>query len=154
MRLRKGALDVNMPERLVRMLNSGFRDQGFEFIWEADFAAKSAADEHWAAAFRRFGGEIIITGDKNIAKRPHQILAFQENELICFFCKHGWATQDLAFKCSHVMTWWIRIQPILQTARPCDCWWIPMALRNVPLEKVNVPHASIAKQAGKIPASL
>jgi hypothetical protein len=142
-KLRKVALDVNMPERLVRMLNSGFRDQGFEFVWEPDFASRSATDEHWATAFRLFGGEIAITGDKNIAKRPHQILAFQENDLICFFCKHDWARQDLTFKCAHVLMWWMRIQVVLETAQPRDCWWIPMALRDIPLERVVVPHAQI-----------
>lgn len=149
MKIRKVALDANVPERLVAMLNSGFRDQGFEFIWEPSFALPNAEDEHWAAAFRRFGGEIIITGDKNIAKRPHQILAFQENDLICFFCEGTWSSQDLTFKCSHILMWWMRIQSYLVTAKAKDCWWIPMSLRDGPLKKVVLPkrllqNASVA----------
>jgi hypothetical protein len=138
-KLIKVALDVNIPQRLVLMLNSGFRDQGYEFIWEPEFAAPNAEDEHWATAFRRFGGSIVITGDKNIAKRPHQIKAFQDNELICFFCERTWSSFDMTFKCSHLLMWWMRIQKILPEAKPRDCWWIPLALRDVPLTKVLVP---------------
>jgi len=148
----KVALDVNIPLRLVRMLNSGFQDQGFEFIWEPEFANAADPDEHWAVAFRRFGGEVVISGDKNIAKRPHQILAFQDNDLICFFCEHTWASQDMTFKCAHLLMWWTRIQAALATAKPKDCWWVPMALRDVPMRKVVLPdgirEAEITRRAG------
>lgn len=142
MKLRKVALDANIPYRLVAMLNSGFKDQGYEFIWEPKFASPSAKDEHWATIFRRFGGEIVITGDKNIAKRPHQILAFKENDLICFFNTNTWAEHDMTFKCAHTMMWWMRIQPILATAKPRDCWWLPMSLRDGTPKEVRIPDGA------------
>lgn len=140
------ALDACIPERVVRMLQSGFGDQGFDFIWEPRFAPGSTPDESWAIAFRRFGGNVVITGDKNIAKRPHQILAFKENGLICFFCQNMWAQQDMTFKCAHILVWWPRIQLQLREARPKDCWWIPMGLRNAPFKEVKVPDSAQKKR--------
>src|SRR5947207_11247735 len=94
--------------------------QGFDFIWEPDFASSSAEDETWAVAFRRFGGEVVITGDKAIARRPHQIMAFKESGLICFFCQKAWAEQDLTFQAVHLCMWWPRIQQQLTSARAGD----------------------------------
>ena len=74
------------------MLTTGFGDQGFEFIYESDFAPADAPDEHWAVAFKRFGGRIVHSADKNIAKKPHQIMAFKENGLICFFLESRWSS--------------------------------------------------------------
>ena len=67
------------------MLQSAFGDQGFEFIWEPQFDVATAKDEHWAVSFSRFGGELVISGDRNIGKRPHQIAAFMDCKLVCFF---------------------------------------------------------------------
>jgi hypothetical protein len=134
----KIALDANIPERAVRMLNSGFKSNGFEFHWEPSFAPASATDEFWATAFKRFGGTVIITGDKNIARRPHQIHAFCACDLICFFCDRHWSQQDLAYQCAHLIRWWPTVQDTLQTAKPKDCWWLPMGLRGE-LKKVQVP---------------
>lgn len=106
MKRTKVALDANIPQRLVRMLQSGFGDQGFEFIWEPEFAAANASDEIWTASFRRFGGHVVLSGDRNLAKRPHQILAFMDNDLIGFFFDKHWCGQDITFKTGHIMLWW------------------------------------------------
>jgi hypothetical protein len=98
------------------MLNSGFRDQGF-------------------------GGEVVISADKNIAKRPHQVLAFKDNGLICFFMQRTWASQDMTFKCAHLMCWWMRIMPQLKAMRPRDCHWVPMTWCDGPLKEVVLPDA-------------
>jgi hypothetical protein len=127
------------------MLNSGFGDQGFEFVWEPEFAPASSEDEFWAVAFKRFGGQIVISGDKNIAKRPHQIAAFKQNGLISFFMLHGWSCMDLTFKVGHTVAWWPRIQNQLHECHAGDAFWVPMALRNVPFKKVEIPDGVIKK---------
>lgn len=146
----KIALDANIPERIVRMLNGGFQNAGFEFHWEPDFAPADATDEFWAVAFQRFGGSVIISGDKNIAKRPHQIKAFCDCNLICFFCTGTWSQNDLPFQTGHLIRWWPEMQAILQTAKPKDCWWLPVGMRGE-FKKVEVPgvHAKTSvKKAG------
>jgi hypothetical protein len=138
------AIDACIPERLVRMLNSGFGDTGYEFVWEPEFAPANADDEFWAVAFKRFGGAIVIFGDKNIAKRPHQIAAFRDSGLISFFMLHGWSNMDLTFKAAHTISWWPKIQAHLAQCQPGDSFWVPMTIRNVPFKKVMVPDG-IAK---------
>lgn len=141
----KVALDVNIPRRVVRMLQTGFGDQGYEFLHEPEFAVANAADEFWALAFKRFGGQIVLSGDKNIAKRPNQILAFKENDLICFFCESRWSEQDHIFKVAHLVYWWPRIQEHLATCQPKDCWWVPMAIHRSDFREVKLPSNVLDK---------
>ena len=135
----KVALDANVPPRLVRMLESGYSGQGFEFLWVPDLVPANTEDEYWAGAFRRFGGQIVVSGDKNIAKKPHQISAFKENDLICFFCDKKWSEQDNTYKASHLIYWWPQIQLKFEESSPKDCWWVPMGIREQPFKPVKVP---------------
>lgn len=150
MKRTKVALDVNIPQRLARLLRTGFADQGFEFIYEKEFAPGNASDEFWAVAFKRFGGAVVISGDKNIAKRPHQILAFKENDLIGFFCESRWAGMDGAYKVAHLIYWWPRIQAQIEKSKPRDCWWVPVAIKPGEFRKVELPshfEAEVRAQA-------
>jgi hypothetical protein len=121
------------------MLETGFAELGYEFIHEPDFAPRTAEDEHWALAFRRFGGEIVVSADKNIAKRPHQIVAFKDNNLICFFCEKTWSQRDHTFKAAHRVYWWPRIHAHLGNCKSKDCWWVPMGIGPLEFREVKVP---------------
>jgi hypothetical protein len=145
----KVALDANVPERLVRLLNSAFGDQGFEFLHEPSFAAATAEDEVWAAAFRRFGGRIAISADRNIAKRPHQLLAFAENGLISFFLDARWHGHDMSFKAAHLILWWPRIYAHCEGCAPKDCWWVPATLREGKFKKAELPSDVQTRQRRK-----
>lgn len=139
MRTRRVAVDVSMPRRLVRMLNTGYGSQGFEFVYESEFAGARAEDEFWATVFRKFGGEVVLSGDKNIAKKLHQVIAFKQNDLICFFCGQRWSNTDVAFKVAHMIYWWPRIQAHLEHCKPGDCFWVPMGIRPGEFRKVTLP---------------
>lgn len=147
MKRAKVAIDTSLPHRLVRMLQTGFGDHGYEFLYVTEFASASSDDEFWASAFRRFGGSIVIAGDKNIARRPHQIEAFKENDLICFFCDKRWASCDGTYKVAHIVYWWPRIENQLQLSKPKDCWWVPMAIAAKEFRKVELPDHAKKKAA-------
>jgi hypothetical protein len=132
------------------MLNTGFGGHGFEFIYENEFAAPNSPDEHWAYSFKRFGGQVVLSGDKNIAKRPHQIIAFKDNDLICFFCEARWASMDLPFKIAHIIYWWPNMQTRIGLSKPGDCWWVPMPIGPGEFRVAEVPidvQANARKQA-------
>lgn len=74
-----------------------------------------------------------------MARRPHQILAFKESELVGFFFERKWAEFDLPFKAAHMMMWWPRIQARFALSKPGDCWWVPAILREHPFTQVELP---------------
>ena len=150
MRREKVAVDVSIPERSARMLNSGFGDLGYEFVYGTEFAAANSLDEFWADSFKKFGGRIVLSGDKNIGRRPHQIAAFKANGLICFFMLKTWASQDLAFKTSHLVAWWPRIQGHLPKCKDGDAYWVPMSMRHTPFKKIEIPHHVLEEATKRI----
>lgn len=131
------------------MLQHGFPKSQYEFLWEPSFANADADDEHWAAIFRKFGGRVIVTGDKNIAKRPHQLEAFREIGLIGFVFDKRWAGADLAHKCASLVHWWHRIGPIAVDASPGDFWWVPMGLSGELRPIPRIAEADRGKGWGK-----
>lgn len=132
------------------MLNAGFKDAGYEFYWEPEFAPPDSTDEFWAAAFQRFGGSVVITGDKNIGRRPHQMLAFQQCQLTCFFCGGSWSGMDLAFKCGHLIRWWPEIRAIIERSEEQKSWWIPAGMQGAFKEvQVGAMMRSLEKQTKK-----
>jgi hypothetical protein len=135
----KVALDANVPPRVVDMLAAGYTDQGFEFYWEPQFAAADAPDEFWAEAFRRFGGRIVISGDKDIARKPHQMMAFIESGMTSFFCQSRWSSMSFGFKAAHLAYWWPKIaEHIERDGRP-SCWWIPLNTSGNALKAAELP---------------
>lgn len=133
------------------MLRGGFGDTGYEFHWEPDFASASAEDEFWASAFQRFGGNVVITADKNIARRPHQMLAFQQCGLQCFFIGSTWSRLDMAFKAAHMMRWWPVIRTHIETEPPTRSWWVPGELRGE-FREVKLDAYIRSQQAKRPPA--
>lgn len=131
------ALDANIPQRIVTLMRAGFTDLGYEFMWEPDFAPANAQDEFWLDAFSRFGGEIVLSADKNIARRPHQLLAFREAKLKGFFFTHNWANQDGWYKVAHLMLWFPRIAAVAKGCKPGDCFWVPAPLQAKEFKTVN-----------------
>ncbi len=131
---------------MVSLLKAGFQDQGYEFFWEPEFAPAKAADEFWADAFRRFGGEIVISADKMIACRPHQIRAFEQNGLKSFFLGRRWQPTTMRYKAAHIMFWWPKIASVALTIPKGQSYWVPIELTDKKLKRAEVPDDAATKK--------
>lgn len=143
------ALDANMPQRLVTLLRAGFQDQGYEFMWEPEFAPGNAPDEFWLDAFQRFGGEIVLTADKNIARRPHQMLAFQQAQLKGFFFTRNWSQKQMRFQAAHALFWWPRIANKARLCKSGEAFWIPAVLQDKEFKEVKWPSSATLERLSK-----
>ncbi|MEQ9640031.1 MAG: hypothetical protein RIM84_08400 [Alphaproteobacteria bacterium] len=136
---RKVAIDEDVTRRVARTLEAAYGDLGYEFIYIADLAGSGAKDEFWAEKFRRFGGEVVLSADKNITRKPHELLAFQGNELICFFMQSPWSRRTGHFKVCHALYWWHWIHKKLPDCRKSDCWQVPIVQTGKGFKKLEVP---------------
>jgi len=91
----KIAIDADIPRKVLNALTALYGSSETAFIWIPDLVPANTPDEFWADKFRQVGGRVTISADKAIAKHPHQILAFQKNELICFFMQPPWSMQRM-----------------------------------------------------------
>lgn len=81
----KVALDFNISQRMVGVLDALYGHHGFEFMHLEKLVPGNTSDPVWADKYKRFGGRIVISGDCRIAYKPHEAIAFIDNGLISFF---------------------------------------------------------------------
>jgi hypothetical protein len=143
------ALDVNVARRIVTLLRAGFHDQGFEFMWEPEFAPHDATDEYWLDVFQKFGGEIVLSADKNIARRPHQMLAFRDTALKGFFFTRNWSQKPLRVQAAHAVFWWPRIARKASLCKPGEAFWVPSVIQDKEFREVKLPSKSQIEKAAK-----
>jgi PIN like domain len=124
------ALDCDVPDRLAPVLNSLYGDKGFEFFPVTAFAAANSSDDHWADAFKRFGGHITLSGDAQIAYKPHKVLSFIDNGFMSFFFASPWHRSPGYVKAAHTIYWWPTIAQKAAAGETGRCWRVPCDLKN------------------------
>ena len=125
----KVALDCDVPERLASVFNSLYGHRGFEFFPVTEFAPGNSTDDHWADAFKRFGGHVTLSGDGQIAYKPHKALAFIDNGFISFFFATPWQRTLGHVKAAHAVYWWPIIERQILLGPRGRCWRIPCDLK-------------------------
>lgn len=129
MRRLKVALDCDVPDRIAPVLNSLYGHKGFEFYPVTEFAAGSSSDDHWADAFKRFGGHVTLSADGQIAYKPHKALAFIDNGFMSFFFATPWQQSPGHVKAAHAIYWWPAIEHKIAEGELGKCWRIPCELK-------------------------
>ena len=141
--------DENISPRLVRAVQSIALSTGGELSHVRDFHAPRTADETWIPRFVVEGGQAIISADRRILARPHQMAAISEGNLIGIFLPAKWAQARGHEQAAHILWWWPRIEKTLNTSTPTQCWKIPYDFGHGALEEIVVDFAK-ASAARKI----
>lgn len=159
MKLTKVALDCDVPETLAPTLDAAFGRRGFQFTPVGKIVPPGTEDETWAAVFKRFGGEITLSADKNIIKKPHKALAFLQNGFKAFFMPPRWSNAPGQIKMTHLVYWWPEIAAFATTCAAGSCWQVPLdytdgvlRLAKADFKELKVPEAVLtgaAEEAAK-----
>lgn len=147
MKLTKVAIDACLSPRLAKALNDMYRHLGYEFIHVNDFGGGD--DLIWSEVFSKFGGKIVLSGDTNIAKRPHQQAAFIECKLTCFFPSHPFQNLTPNLQCAYLIYVWELIHKNINSYPIGTCWKIPTQYRTNSLTLSEKPFVQM-----KIPKSV
>jgi len=139
----KVAIDADIPKRVVRALSVIYGSDELDFVWIPDLVPARTGDALWADKFRQEGGRITVSADKNIARHPHQIAAFQHNKMICFFMKPPWSSQRMHFKAAHLVYWWPAMHRKIDESSLGDVWEVPLQFTNHEMRSLRVPDVSV-----------
>lgn len=153
MRKVKVALDCDISHRIVGALESLYADRGFEFVAVDKLVPAASTDDHWAAAFKRFGGEVTLSADTQIAVKPHKVLSFIDNGFQSFFLQSPWSRSRGHVKAAHVTFWWPTVERKIAEGLKGRCWRVPCAvskdselrLKDCELEELKIPHDVLEK---------
>jgi hypothetical protein len=136
---------ADIPRKASKALTAVYGSGELEFVYVPDIVAPGTDDGFWAERFRQLGGRITLSGDKNIAKRPHQIIAFQRNELITFFMEPPWSSAPLHAKAAHLIYWWPAISKQIDNSSVGDVWQVPYRFESGDMKSLRIPEDAIAK---------
>lgn len=148
----KVAIDCDVSPKMVTILGSLYGARGFEFVKVSDFATVTDEDEIWADSFKRFGGSVVLSGNKKIGTKPHQALAFIENGFLSFFMNRPWSEMRGHMKAAHLVYWWQHIEPIINSGVRSKCFRVPcderdgkLILESTELKEMVIPEAVLAE---------
>ena len=88
-------LDNNLPPRTARALNCLLEPADTAVHLKDEFPADTP-DVQWMQALARHSGLVIISGDVNISRNPHEVRAWKEAGHTIFFLRNGW---------THIQLW-------------------------------------------------
>lgn len=84
-----------------------------------------------------------------ILRRPHQIAAITENNLIAFFLPDRWATSPKKIQAAQLIYWWQKIEETLSKSPPKQCWLVPFGFGNSEIRQETIDHRKIRKALKK-----
>lgn len=131
MRRIKVAIDCDISHRLAAVLDALYGHLGFEFTHVKDFADPASPDDFWADVFGRFGGEVTLSADGQIAYKPHKVLSFIDNGFIAFFAATPWQHMPGHLKAAHLAHAWPAIEAKIREGEKGRCWRIPCVTKIV-----------------------
>lgn len=141
--------DEHVTFRLVQAIKSLNLRQRLDLSHVRDDNPARTADETWLPAFAADNGKAILTGDANMLKRPHQILAVQDSGFVCFMLSYQWTIARLHQQTANILWQWPKIEQALDGASPGDCYPVPFTFDDKPLEKKSINYAAVRRASAR-----
>jgi hypothetical protein len=68
---------------------------------------------------------VILSADGDFLSHPHQVMAIWDKELVLIHLPSKWQNARRHEQAAHLLLWWGRIEKMLDTAVPRQCWKVP-----------------------------
>jgi hypothetical protein len=135
----KVAFDEHIPPALARALRA-LDLEGFEFHSAREFTteARAPTDVPWIAAFAADGGEIVVSGERQMRSLPEVQAAIAETGVKSFYLPPRWNNWDMPRRVAYVLAWWDRIVSKAKESQPGDAWMVPTGWEHGEFKRVKV----------------
>ncbi|MBS4046130.1 MAG: DUF5615 family PIN-like protein [Alphaproteobacteria bacterium] len=133
--------DEHIAPKIVRAIQMLVLRAGWEISHVRDVHDARTADETWIPRFAREGGQVILSGDRKMLARPHQIKAIAESGVIGVFLSSQWAQAQRHIQAAHLIHCWPEIERALLESKERDCWKVPFEYGAVTLQKLSVNYS-------------
>ena len=143
--------DEHVSIQIVRALRNMAVSDKCELSHVSESGDRGAQDEHWITKFAKYeDGYAILSADTDFFKKPHQVVAVDRTGLRVIHLPHNWANARCALQAAHILMWWGRIEALLASCNPRECWRVPWNISEVgDLKKQRVDYADQARKHKK-----
>jgi hypothetical protein len=121
----KFLLDENLPPALARALNalSAANKHSVEHV--RDFVPLQTSDVEWISKITSEGGWSVLSGDRRMLTRQHELKALTENKVTTFIFASGWSALTFWEKAWLLVRWWPTVVALACTSTPGSIFIIP-----------------------------
>jgi len=91
---------------------------------DGDYLPKN--DVPWIKRFYQEGGRVIISGNTEMIRVPHERLALIECGMLVIFFPRNWNNWGFFDKCAHLMHWWPLIAAKARRGKKGTFWSVPL----------------------------
>lgn len=142
-------MDEHVSRRIVRAIRDLALRDGWELSHVRDVHERRTADETWIPRFAQEGGFALISGDRRMRARPHQIAAIRDSGLVCMFLSPDWATAQRAVQAASLLYWWRKIESKLEEAKRGECWLVPFDFSDKELIDISIAYEKVSREEKK-----
>lgn len=135
----KVAFDENMPAAMVRVIKGFAAEKALKHLStgivitqamdyypdKSDEDYKAKDDSPWIKRFANDGGKVVVSGDTNMRKKPHERLALVDAGLTMIFFHGHWSGWKFCQKSALLMHWWPTILALAKDPKP-GFWMVPL----------------------------
>ena len=143
--------DEHVAPKIVKAVQSLVLSDGFELTHVRDFHAARTADETWIPRFAAENGQVILSADRKMLGRPHQLAAIAEGDLIAVFLSAQWAEARRNVQAASILWWWPKIELTIKSATPQQCFRVPWDFKGETLEELRVDFVKAAASRRQLP---
>ena len=136
--------DEHVSRRIIRAIQEVALSKTFELTHVRDVHERRTADETWIPRFASEGGKAILSGDRRIRARPHQILALQKSGLVSIFLPAEWANSHRGAQAALLLYWWSKIEAKIAEATPGECWLVPFDFSKRDLVEFSISYNKVS----------
>ncbi len=136
--------DEHIAPKITKAVQSLILADGRELTHVREFHAARTADETWIPRFAAEGGQVILSADRKMLSRPHQLAAIAEGNLIGIFLSSQWAESKRNIQAASIIWWWPKIERTISAAKPRQCFKVPFDFIGDYLEEIQIDFARAA----------
>lgn len=136
--------DEHVAPKIIKAVETLILSDGWELSHVRDKHSSRTMDETWVPQFADEGGKGILSGDRKMLAKPHQIMAIIHNGLVGVFMSKQWSEAKRHIQASNLLLWWPRIEGAFKTSKPGKCWKVPFEFSlGGDLEDVTPSYAKV-----------
>ncbi|AUG51943.1 hypothetical protein [Thalassospira marina] len=126
--------DENMPPRLARAIRILAENEEYSVELVREKFGPGTADINWMTQAGQEGSGFTISCDRRIHTRPHEKLAFKQNNLVAFLLPKDFTKKKFWEKSAYLVRWWPEITSAAKTATPGELFCLPAKQSPSPLK--------------------
>ena len=117
--------DEHLSPKIVRAVREIALRRGWRFDNVNGSDLCSLEDEDWIESFAKSGGNVIVSADRAMLKRPTLIKKIADLSVIGIYLPAEWANARRQYQAAHILYWWPRIEAIIETSKSGTAWIVP-----------------------------